>query len=249
MDQSKWSLPRQRLLQRAKDTQNLLRPRLKVHCVWCHGVVLHFFIVHPGIAADSALVLEAFLRTMEDVVEIFASAGKTLPRECMIWETWIYWVADLARLCESQCLFVRVGLYPSKSDNTVRENKNNGCMKMMSTLLMKNKLDFISYLFPRVGHSHGTLGALKKLQQQLLDKFEVSTVLTVFEVLVNGFVPWSTETSGLVYFLLPFALSIWYVIRQTWWWLLAALQDSPSLSCGCWLLPLKSGKWRAFSSG
>ncbi|CAL1147633.1 unnamed protein product [Cladocopium goreaui] len=29
MDQSKWSLPRQRLLQRAKDTQNLLRPRYK----------------------------------------------------------------------------------------------------------------------------------------------------------------------------------------------------------------------------
>lgn len=48
----------------------------------------------------------------------------------------------------------------SKADNTVRENKNNGCMKMMTTLLQKEKMNFCSLLFPRVGHSHGALGSL-----------------------------------------------------------------------------------------
>ena len=47
----------------------------------------------------------------------------------------------------------------TKCDNTVRENKNNGCLKMMALLLAKSKMDFVSVLFPRVGHSHGSLGA------------------------------------------------------------------------------------------
>lgn len=47
----------------------------------------------------------------------------------------------------------------SKADNTVRETKNNGCLKMMALLLAKNKMDFAGLLFPRVGHSHGALGA------------------------------------------------------------------------------------------
>ena len=52
---------------------------------------------------------------------------------------------------------------PSKSDNTVRENKNNGVLKMMSALLAKHKMDMLSCLYPRVGHSHGSLGVLPKM--------------------------------------------------------------------------------------
>ena len=85
MDQSKWALPRQRLLQSSKDAQNMLRPRMKVHAVWAHGVVLEMFVVHPGVPHDSALVLECLMRTMEDVSEIFQKHGKPLPREMLSW--------------------------------------------------------------------------------------------------------------------------------------------------------------------
>ena len=47
-----------------------------------------------------------------------------------------------------------------EADNTVRETKNGCCMKMMCTLLQKQKLALGGFFFPRVGHSHGSLGAL-----------------------------------------------------------------------------------------
>ena len=47
---------------------------------------------------------------------------------------------------------------PGEADNTVRENKNNCQMKLMCALLQKQLLRVTALLFPRVGHSHGSLG-------------------------------------------------------------------------------------------
>lgn len=89
MDQSKWALPRNRLVQSSKETVNLIRPRVKVHAVWLHGVSLSLFVVHPGVPADSSLVSECFMRVLQDAVEIFERHQKPLPRECLAWVPWI----------------------------------------------------------------------------------------------------------------------------------------------------------------
>ena len=47
-----------------------------------------------------------------------------------------------------------------KADNTVRETKNGCTMKMMCSLLQKMKVSLGGFFFPRVGHSHGSLGIL-----------------------------------------------------------------------------------------
>ena len=85
MDQSKWAVPRHRLVQQSKEAQNVLRPRLKVHGVWVHGVALTLFCVHPAVPADSSLVLECFLRSMETATELFQRHQKPMPKELICW--------------------------------------------------------------------------------------------------------------------------------------------------------------------
>ena len=89
MDQSKWCLPRHRLLQQSKEFQGLQRPRCKIHAVWCHGVQLSLFVIHPGVPADSSLVVECFNRVMEQVVERFKEKERRLPSQALIWVTWL----------------------------------------------------------------------------------------------------------------------------------------------------------------
>ena len=72
MDQSKWALPRHRLLQASKEAAIHVRPRMKIHAVWVHGIALNLYLVHPGVPADSSLIVEAFLRSLEDARELFS---------------------------------------------------------------------------------------------------------------------------------------------------------------------------------
>ena len=84
MDQSKWALPRNRLVQSSKETQTLIRPRVKLHAVWLHGVSLNLYVVHPGVPADSSLVAECLLRSLEDAVCLFKKYQKPFPRELFV---------------------------------------------------------------------------------------------------------------------------------------------------------------------
>ena len=85
MDQSKWALPRNRVLQTSKEASVLIRPRLKVHGLWIHGVSLNLYVVHPGVVADSTLICECFSRALQDAFEIFESAQMSIPKECLVW--------------------------------------------------------------------------------------------------------------------------------------------------------------------
>lgn len=62
----------------------------------------------------------------------------------------------------SSYYLIGVGML-AKADNTVRENKNNCGMKMMTMLVGKHRLKVGGYLYGRVGHTHGCLGSSSKL--------------------------------------------------------------------------------------
>lgn len=52
------------------------------------------------------------------------------------------------------------GSFGSKADNTVRENKNNGCLKQLSMMVSKKLARCCGYFFSRVGHTRAALGLL-----------------------------------------------------------------------------------------
>ena len=89
MDQAKWAVPRNRVVQSTKACQAVVRPRFKLHGVWLHGVALHLYIVDPRVPADSSLVTECFYRTMEDAMQEFSKLGKPFPQQCTVWVTWM----------------------------------------------------------------------------------------------------------------------------------------------------------------
>ena len=84
MDQSKWALPRNRLAQSSRETAQLLRPKTKLHCVWIHGVSMTLYLLHPGVASDSSMVCECFMRSLQDCSEIFSKHQKKMPSEVYI---------------------------------------------------------------------------------------------------------------------------------------------------------------------
>lgn len=42
----------------------------------------------------------------------------------------------------------------------MRENKNNTVLKHIAAITSQNKMDVMAVMFSRVGHTHGSLGAL-----------------------------------------------------------------------------------------
>lgn len=163
MDQSKWALPRNRLMQSSKEAQTLIRPRVKIHGVWLHGVSLNLYCVHPNVPADSSLVAECFMLALQDAVGIFERHQKTLPQECFIWVTklQVHVYKELMLLpAASEFAYRSNCTSNSQADNTVRETKNSTSIKLMASLLQKQKMTVCGLLFPRVGHSHGSLGFL-----------------------------------------------------------------------------------------
>lgn len=105
MDQSKWCLPRDRIVQSSKEGSVFQRPRMKVHGVWNHGVSLNLFLIHPGVAADSSLVIETFQRVLQDTVQTFEKCGRPLPSACCIWVPWNVHSSDSCA-CVFHCLLV-----------------------------------------------------------------------------------------------------------------------------------------------
>ena len=89
MDQSKFALPRNRVVQSSKEVSRLVRPRMKIHGLWNHGLSLNLYVVHPGVPADSSLIVECFARALQDTTHTFETANKRMPRECLIWVFWL----------------------------------------------------------------------------------------------------------------------------------------------------------------
>ena len=84
MDQSKWALPRNRIVQSSREAAAIARPRMKLHGLWVHGVSLNLYICHPGVPADSSLVCECFARALQDCEDTFQRARKPMPKECLV---------------------------------------------------------------------------------------------------------------------------------------------------------------------
>lgn len=89
MDQAKWALPRHRELLQSKETQGMIRPRIKLHCVWSHNIALDVFLVHPLVSADSSLILECFSIVLEQISALFTSKQRPMPESCIIWVSWL----------------------------------------------------------------------------------------------------------------------------------------------------------------
>lgn len=66
----------------------MIRPRMKIHGLWMHGISLNLYVIHPGVPADSSLIAECFLRAMEDATHIFERHNKVMPSECTVWVSW-----------------------------------------------------------------------------------------------------------------------------------------------------------------
>lgn len=57
---------------------------MKIHAVWLHGISLHLYLVHPGVPADSSLIVEALLRALEEARVMFTERQKEMPKEVLI---------------------------------------------------------------------------------------------------------------------------------------------------------------------
>lgn len=220
MDQSKWALPRNRLVQSSKETQNLIRPRVKIHAVWLHGVSLNLYVVHPGVPADSSLVAECLLRSLEDAVCLFKKYQKPFPRELFVFVPRLNHPDSVSNLV-TQCSVRKPRWFdfiPGEADNTVRENKNNCQMKLMCALLQKQLLRVCSMLYPRVGHSHGSLGnfdcttVLKNVQNiEFSHHLLVTSIISILSIWICH-----TKINCLEYYLNAWSTSTWCVILWTW---------------------------------
>ena len=85
MDQSKWAVPRDRLLQSTKQAQGLQKPKMKVQGVWLHGVDLSLYVIHPAVPADSSLVTECLQKSLERAAVKFQERGVPFPSQFMAW--------------------------------------------------------------------------------------------------------------------------------------------------------------------
>ena len=97
MDQSKWSVPRQRVVQSCKEVNGLVRPRVKIHAVWAHQIGLHLFVCHPTVAADSSLILECLNRVLETTHQKFIQKGKAFPEQPFCWAPLLSLIAFIDR--------------------------------------------------------------------------------------------------------------------------------------------------------
>ena len=128
MDQSKWSIPRCRGDRYSKTFEQLERPRIKVHGLWCHYRELMFFCADPRTAADSDFIIECAARGLERIAAQCRESGAPMPTEVTIW-----------------------------CDNTVRESKNTWVLTFLSALVLKMKMKFAALCMSMVGHTHGCL--------------------------------------------------------------------------------------------
>ena len=87
MDQSKWSLPRSKVL--TKNLAKFERPRAKIQAVWCHNLCLCLFILDPRVHTDASMVIECICRALEKAAAVCERHGKSLPRRLLLWVLWL----------------------------------------------------------------------------------------------------------------------------------------------------------------
>ena len=80
MDQSKWSVPRNRYTLAAKALSGLQRPKFKIQGVWAHGILLKLWVLDPRCPADASTVLETLSRTVERVITTCEEKHHPVPK-------------------------------------------------------------------------------------------------------------------------------------------------------------------------
>lgn len=144
-----------------------------------HNIILVLWVVSPKVQSDASMIIETTLRTVEMAVESCRSQGVSFPKELLLWEPWLGFVAfqfgaprvliRMKKTCPQNYwnpgnyihdVFLLISEKSSQADNCVRESKNQWTLKLFSYLLATGHCRLAALLFSRVGHTHGVLGAL-----------------------------------------------------------------------------------------
>ena len=90
MDQSKWSVLKQRVAQSSKEAEGFVRARLNFHAVGFDGISLNAYLAHPGCRADSSLIVETLCRVLES-----EASFRKRPRSSASAHLWFeHWMDD-----------------------------------------------------------------------------------------------------------------------------------------------------------
>lgn len=108
MDQSKWSIPRNRGTRASKSMTPLVKPKCKVQGCWAHGMLLRLYVLDPRVPSDSSTVIEyliSFRRRNIFTLKWVALRTNVLRVECLfvgsIWFCWINLIRTLSRTIEA----------------------------------------------------------------------------------------------------------------------------------------------------
>ena len=58
-----------------------------------HNIILVLWVVSPKVQSDASMIIETTLRTVEMAVESCRSQGVSFPKELLLWEPWLGFVA------------------------------------------------------------------------------------------------------------------------------------------------------------
>ena len=169
MDQSKWAIPRSKVL--TKNLAKYERPKGKIQGVWVHNICLCLFVVDPRVHCDASMVIETLCRSLEHAKKICDRLRVEMPKRLLLWvtcQTWKLYISprnfnialnDMWKLVRLQEIMLKL-VHPTKGDNTVRENKNNSVMRWLCWTLLQKGFEFTGITMARVGHTHSSLGTL-----------------------------------------------------------------------------------------
>ena len=192
MDQSKWAIPRSKVL--TKNLAKYERPKGKIQGIWVHNICLCLFVVDPRVHCDASMVIETLCRSLEHAKKICDRLQVDMPKRLLLWVTCqeveiVYFTKKfqmamgnmwkLIRLLEFMLKLLR----PTKGDNTVRENKNNSVMRWLCWILLQKGYEFTGITMARVGHTHSSLGTLGDLKDS--SWFRDYDLLLVLDVYVS----------------------------------------------------------------
>ena len=130
MDQAHWSVPRLPKWKGPKrfSEGKVRRPRCKVQGVWCFFYSLHIVVADSVQPHDSSFTAEVIARTLERCRAVAEARGLPLPKEMTLW-----------------------------TDNTVRENKNQGVLLLLASMVASNMFNMTAMLNHQKGHTHNIL--------------------------------------------------------------------------------------------
>ena len=105
---------------------------------------VHFLVADQNQPHDAAFTAEALLQCVERVKERSRLENKALPKTCVI-----------------------------VADNTVRENKNNTMLTLLSFIVMKAMFEMFVFFPHRKGHTHNRLDQLYGVIPRLFQNTDI----------------------------------------------------------------------------